>query len=200
MSTFMGPTLLDIAVNQKEVLPQGNHPDCVIAAPYGCYRCLGEDRWCVIAVFTDAEWQAFCRTIGRPDLAKDTRFATLPARKEHEDELDRIVEAWTEQHTAEEIMQELQKNSVPAGVVQTSEDLHNDPQIKQRHHFWSFDHPVIGPHPVDSLPFRLSQTPSKPHRREPLLGEHNGYVCTEILGLSDEEFVSLLQSGAFGPL
>jgi crotonobetainyl-CoA:carnitine CoA-transferase CaiB-like acyl-CoA transferase len=48
--TLIGPALLDAASNQKEILPQGNQSPDVPAAPYGCYKCLGDDRWCVIAV------------------------------------------------------------------------------------------------------------------------------------------------------
>jgi hypothetical protein len=31
------------------------------AAPYGCYRCAGHDRWCVIAIFDEHQWQALRR-------------------------------------------------------------------------------------------------------------------------------------------
>lgn len=193
---FLAPQLLDYAVNGRIATRMGNRD--LNAAPHGAYRCQGNDRWCVIAVFTTAEWQTFCRVIGEPRLIDDKKFATLKARKENEDELDRIVEAWTVKHTAEEVTIVLQKNSVPAGVVQTAEDLHRDPQVKQRNHYWKIDHPVIGPHPVDALPFRLSRTPAQIHHREPLLGEHNAYVCTDILGMSDEEFVNLISAGIFG--
>jgi benzylsuccinate CoA-transferase BbsF subunit len=44
----------------------------------------------------------------------------------------------------------------------------------------------------------LSETPGKPRVAAPGLGEHNAYVCTEILGMSDEEFVELLEEGIFG--
>lgn len=193
---FLTPTLLDCAVNGRIAERNGNRDPN--AAPHGAYRCKGEDRWCVIAVFADAEWRTLCGVMGCEELATDARFATLNARKRHEDELDRLVEAWTEQRTAAEVMHLLQARGVAAGVVQTSEDLHSDPQVKHRRHYWSVDHPVIGPHPVDALPFKLSQTPSRLFQREPLLGEHNATVCTDILGMSGDEFVACLDAGVFG--
>ena len=32
-----------------------------------------------IGVYTDEEWEAFCKAIGRGDLLRDARFATAPA-------------------------------------------------------------------------------------------------------------------------
>ena len=45
--------------------------------------------------------------------------------------------------------------------------------------------------------FQLSKTPSRAWSPSPLLGEHTEYVCTKILGMSDDEFVSLMQEGTF---
>ena len=94
----ISPLILDYTVNQRDIAPCGNRLS--YAAPHGIYRCKGEDRWCAIAVFTDEEWASFCKVIGKPALAKDPRFATLLKRKENEDALDKLVEAWTGRRTA----------------------------------------------------------------------------------------------------
>ena len=193
---FLIPSLLDCEVNGRIARRDGNRDPH--AAPHGAYRCLGDDRWCVIAVFTEEEWRTFCRVAELHHLVKDRRFATLETRKDNEDELDRIVETWTVRHKAPDMMRLLQENGVPAAVVQTSEDLHNDPQIQLRRHYWNVDHPIIGPHPVDAQSFRLSQTPAQVYMREPLLGEHNATVCLEILGMDGEELARCMEAGAFG--
>jgi crotonobetainyl-CoA:carnitine CoA-transferase CaiB-like acyl-CoA transferase len=46
------------------------------------------------------------------------------------------------------------------------------------------------------MPARLSKTPYQ-MRRAPMLGEHNEYVYTQLLGMSDEEFVQLIADGVF---
>ena len=52
----MGVSYLDYFVNGRGQEPLGNgHPQF---APHGVYPCRGEDRWCVIAVTSDKEWQA----------------------------------------------------------------------------------------------------------------------------------------------
>lgn len=189
----LAPALLDYGVNGRVASPIGNnHP---YAAPHNAYRCRGEDRWCVIAVFTDAEWQGFCDEVGNPPWTKDARFATQRQRKKNEGELDRLIEKWTISRSAEKIMLSLQARGVPASIVQTGEDLHRDPQLKHRGHYQILNHKVIGLHSYDTPSFVLSRTPGKPERAAPLMGEHNEYVCQNILGMSDEEIAELVIEG-----
>ena len=191
----LAPAILDYTVNGREGGRTGNrHPH---AAPHGAYRCQGDDRWCTIAVFNDEEWGAFCEVIGEPAWTKQPRFDTLPARKENEDELDRLVENWTTKFTPEEVMHKMQAAGIAAGVVQSGKDLIEDPQLEHRHHFWYLNHPEMGTCAYDGPPFRLSETPAELNMPAPCLGEHTDYVCTQILGMSDEEFIGLLNEGVF---
>lgn len=193
---FLAPMILAYTANGREGQLLGNsHPS---AAPHSIYRCRGEDTWCAIAVFTDEEWQALCNVLGDPGWSKETRFATFLGRKENEIELNGLIEEWTMKHSPEEVMTEMQAAGVAAGVVQSNRDLHQDKQLKSRQLFWETEHEELGTFPSLGQAFRLSGTPSRPFRPAPLLGKHTEYVCTELLGMSDEEFVGLLQSGAFG--
>jgi len=187
--------ILDYTVNGREQCRMGNrHPQ---ASPHGVYRCPGDDRWCAIAVFTDEEWQALCRVIGNPPWVHDPRFSTQDNRLENADELDGLIEEWTCRHTAEQVMTMMQAAGVSAGVVQTSQDLHADPQLKHRNHYWVLDHPETGPSTYDSPAYKLSRTPDQARMPAPCLGEHNQFVCSEILGIADEEFIQLLDEGVF---
>jgi len=177
--TFLGPAILDYVVNGRVATRVGNRDPYM--APHGCYRCLGPDRWCAIAVSNDEEWEAFCRAIGQPDWTKDSRFATLLARKENEGELDRLVEEWTTNYTPEEVMFIMQASAVPAGVVQNCQDLFEDPQVKHGEHFRILQHKVIGPHAYNAPSYRLSKTPCNIWKAAPTLGEDNDYVYKEIL-------------------
>ena len=192
--------LLDYLVNGREQTRVGNRNP--YAAPHGAYRCqggegVGEDRWCSIAVFTDEEWQSFCRAIGEPQWTKDSKFATLVGRKQNEDELNRLVEEWTRDFSAEEVMMLMQANGVAAGVVQNAKDLFEDAQLKHRNHFWMLDHKELGTTAFRGAAFKLSKTPLQP-RATHLVAEHNEYVIREILGMSDEEFAELVVAGIFG--
>jgi benzylsuccinate CoA-transferase BbsF subunit len=191
----LAPALLDYTVNGREGGRIGNHHP--YAAPHGAYRCQGNDRWCTIAVFTDDEWEAFCKVIGKPAWTGAPKFTTLLARKENEGELDRLVENWTVNFSPEEVMNKMQAAGVAAGVVQSGKDLIEDPQLKHRHHFWYLNHPEMGLCAYDGPPFKLSETPAELRMPAPCLGEHTEYVCTQILGMSDQEFIGLLTEGVF---
>jgi benzylsuccinate CoA-transferase BbsF subunit len=193
--SFILPGLLEYENTGKEPERIGNSSPS--AAPHGVYRCQGDDRWCAIAVTTDDEWRIFCRTIGSPVLAQDPRFPTLEARKKNEDELNKIVGEWTINYSPEDVMTILQKAGVPAGVVSDSADVLKDPQLRRRNIFWPMYHTEMGDFTHLGQSFQLSGTPSRPFSPAPLLGEHTEQVCTEMLGMSDDEFVSLMQEGVF---
>jgi len=195
---LISPYLLDYTVNGRIVTRNGNRDPYM--APHGAYPCRGDDRWCVIAISTDDEWQKLCTIMNKPELATDSRFSTLQDRKQNEETLDKIMGTWTVQFEAEALMNKLQTEGIAAGLVATAEDMHKDPQFQYRNHYLISEHTIMGPHPVDALPFRFSRTPARLYRPEPCLGEHNSHVCMDILGISDEEFLNLLQAGVFGPL
>ena len=114
---FLIPALLEYSNQRRVIERDGNRHS--FAAPHNTYRCKGEDRWCVISVFSDEEWRSLCKGMGREEWISDPRFKTIPARKEHEDELDREIEKWTKRWTPEEVFKKLQKAGVKAGMVET---------------------------------------------------------------------------------
>ncbi len=188
---YLTPALLDYVVNGENGGRKGNsHP---WAAPHGAYRCRGDDRWCAISVLTDEEWKAFCWIIGQTVLADDSEFTNASNRKKREEELNKLIEAWTINYTPEEIVNRLQDNGIAAGVVADGKDVLDNPQLKHRDHFVPLNHPEIGQFLAEAPPFRLSKTPRKLYRAAPCLGEHTEYVCTQILGMSDEEFLKLCE-------
>ena len=190
---LIAPIILDYTVNRRDIISRGNR--LPYAAPHGIYRCLGNERWCAIAVFTDEEWSSFCRVIGHPSLARDPRFETLLQRKENEDELDRLVEAWTSQRSPEDVMRLMQTSGVPAGLVANGRDLAEDLHLKHYRFFEEREHPAQGKIPFSHGPgFRLSDA-SYEIGRSGLLGEHNDYVYTKLLGFSDREFAGLVAEG-----
>ena len=190
---YLAPALLDTQVNGRPPTRQGNADSAM--APHAVYRCAGADRWCAIACETDAHWEALAALMGCPDMAADARFATLSARKDNEATLDTAVEAWTSGLAAHEVMEQCQRAGVPAGAVQTCEDLFADAQLRHRGHFVRLDHPEMGPHATDGNAFILSETPASYVRPAPLLGQHTRQVCKETLGMADQEIDGLYADG-----
>jgi crotonobetainyl-CoA:carnitine CoA-transferase CaiB-like acyl-CoA transferase len=196
--TLMGPALLDASVNDKEILPHGNCSDHMVAAPYGCYPCSGEDRWCVIAVSGEEEWQSLCRVLGHPDWMKEDRFITGVKRKENRKELDELLTKWTAQHTAEDVVNLLQEAGIPSGVVQNAEDLSRDPQLLARNFFGQLEHPVLGKTISDRSPIRFEEDSTVDWKAAPQLGEDNRCVFLELLGLTESDFSSYVGKGIIG--
>jgi benzylsuccinate CoA-transferase BbsF subunit len=192
---FLAPASVEYCRSGYVATRMGNR--CPHAAPHGAYPCQGEDKWCVIAVTNDFEWEGFCGVRDSPDWAQDPKFLTLRGRKANEDELDKLIAGWTFQFTAQEIMERLQEAGVPAGIVQTPEDIYFDPQLQFRHHFCELEHQEIGKYFCKSPGFRLSKTLAQFRAPAPCLGQHSEYVCTQILGMSTEEFVQYLEKGVF---
>jgi len=190
---FMAPILLDYKINGKVASRNGNRDPA--AAPHGVYPCKGDDNWCVISVSSESDWESLCRAMGNPAWTKESRFATLQSRKEHEDELDQKIGAWTTGFTAREITEKLQASGIRAGIVNTMRDIYSDPQLKHRKQWVELEHPEIGKMHYQRPPFFLTRTPSGPERRDPLLGEHNGYFYQELLGLSEKEYQELVVEG-----
>ena len=180
--------MLDYSVNGREQQALGaGHPDHEI---YGTWQCAArgddDDRWIAITVTSTEELAALANVAGQ------AQWTSLDAES-----LKSEIATWTRTQQAEELMQRLQSGGVPAGVVQTPEDLRGDPQLAHRGHFWMLDHPTMGHRAYDGPSFRLSETPAELTKAAPLLGEDNESVYKDIVGMSDEEYVEHLVSGAF---
>ncbi len=191
MASLMGPMYLDYLVNGRIARPLGNwHPH---AAPHGSYQCRGDDAWCVIACFTEEEWQALCGVMGDPRWTGDPSFASLEQRLEHRAELDRHVGEWTRGYTPRQVMRMLQKAGVASGVVQSGEDLIYDHHLRARSYLTPMDHPDTGPVEYPGVTIRLSETPGRIDGW-PGQGEHNSYVFGDILGLSPGKIDELVRT------
>jgi len=192
---YLAPLVLDYAANRRSLAVSGNK--CAYAAPHGVYPCRGDDRWVAIEVFTEEEWWSFCRVIGNPAWTHDARFNALNTRLENRDVLDELVSAWTISHTPEEVMQMMQAAGVGAGVVSNAQDIVEDPQLAHYNYFREVDHPFIGKVKFAHPPaFKLSDVDADVGRST-ILGEHNEYVCKDILGYSEQDYQALVQAKIF---
>jgi len=161
-------------------------------APYGVYPCAGEDRWCVIAVTSEEEWRAFTKVLGWAD---DPRLVDMASRVRHREALDALVGEWTKQRTPHEVMDLLQAEGVPAGAVQSGEDLFNDPHLRAREMVLETKHPKLPTLAYPGIPIKLSETPGVINRHAPDLGQDNDYVFGELLGMGLEERAELAAQG-----
>jgi len=189
----MEVAFLDYFANGIIAAPRGNRdPHCV---PQGCYPCLGHDAWCVISCPTEAQWQALARVIGGAALADDPHYATAADRWRQHDALDALISAWTHQHTPHQAMRLLHAVGVPAGAVQTGEDLWCDVHLRARDFFVAMEHPDFGTVEHPALTLRLHATPGQLRRPAGQLGEANEAIFCDLLGLSRQELAQFVAAG-----
>jgi len=196
VASLLGPVLLERAVAGGVSTPVGNASQEAPGAPYGVYRCAGDDRWIAITVFDDDEWRRFVGAIGDPEWSRDPRYTTRAGRCAHAAELERDVAAWTRTLDAEAAMEQLQAAGVAAGRVANAADLcARDPQLAARGHFVDVATPEGRTVRLDGPAFLLSETPAAVRRPGPLLGEHSDSVLAEVLGLGPHELAALHADG-----
>ena len=198
-ASFIGEGLLAYAFNGQRARRIGNrHP---AMSPHGCYPCRGEDQWVTIAVRDNTDWMAFCRAIGNPELAVGPRFGTLPQRLRQQDELDAIVSDWTKERTSYQVMETLQSVGVPAGPVLTAGQALADPHFRQRGFFEQVAHPAetgLGTKEYIGRGWKFSGSQAGIAGPAPLLGEANGYVLRDILGLTAAQMEALAGQSIIG--
>ncbi|HEY2105230.1 MAG TPA: CoA transferase, partial [Candidatus Binataceae bacterium] len=169
LEMFMPEALLEYAMNGRDLPPMGNRDPYM--APHNCYKASGDaESWVTIAAGTEEEWRALCEVMGQPSMVLDPRFGTAAARKENEDELDRVISAWTSARDRWDITERLQRTGVAAFPTFTNKDVAEDRHMRERGFLVDLDHPEVGPRTYAGVPWTMSVTPCKLHRVSPCLG------------------------------
>lgn len=160
------------------------------------YKCApgGPNDYVYMLCTAPEMFQALCRTIGRPELFEDPRFRDRRERVKYIEELSRIIEEWTSQHSKHEVMRLMGEAGVPCGAVLDSVELLNDPHMRERGMVVTVDHPARGKFTMPGCPVRLEDSPVEV-KPAPLLGQHNGEVYGELLGYSAADLAALKEEG-----
>ena len=163
----------------------GNRSVLGTSAPSDTYPCKGggSNDYCFIYTSRAAnhQWQRLLKVIGREDLLDDPRFATPQDRLKHIDAVDALIINWTSQRDKVEVMKTLGHAGVPAGAVFDTNELINDPFLRQRGMFTTVKHPVRGDVTMPGWPVKMTDS-EVAIVASPLLGEHNEDVLGEWLG------------------
>lgn len=198
LTSCIGDAIMDYSMNRRIPEPQANaHP---FLAPHGCYPCKGRDSWITLAIQNDQEWEILCTVMDKPELAKDPRYAEALNRWHHREELDSIITSWTTVHDRRDLASLLQAQGIPAADAKSAPEMVEDEHIRNRG-FWdqiSDPRPGFGTYICKGRGFYLSKTPMKSRLRAPDLGEHNIYVFTKMLGMSEKEVAELEKGGIIG--
>lgn len=195
--------ILEYTMNGREPERIGNRDP--LMAPHGIFKCLDlpekvmdatVDQWVAIVCADDAEWGRLAHAIGRPELAGDSRFKTLAARKQSEDALEAIITEWTSTRRVADAVTVLQAAGVASGACADSKYLSEDPHLLERKYFVYKEHPEVGIRQHCGIPWRMSGTPCEVRSAAPTLGQHTTEVMTGLLGYSTAEVDAMRAKGA----
>ncbi len=167
-----------------------------VAAPSNLYRCrpFGPNDYVYIHVANQDMWRALTRVIGRPEAGDDPRFRDQKSRVSVGDEVDLMVEGWTEKHTKHEAMELLASAGVPCGAVLDSAEVVTNKHLVDRGMIVPIEHPQRGHMDIPGNPVRLSDSLTEV-TRAPLLGEHTAEVYGALLGLDATALDTLKKDG-----
>ncbi|WP_344605854.1 CoA transferase [Sporichthya brevicatena] len=182
--SLLESALLLMAPRMASFLAGGDEPEPCnatdsVLTPYQAFATA--DRKIVVAAGNDAMWRRLCTAIGGTELLTDRRFATTAGRQAARDEIAEALSELLRHGSADEWLERLAANGVPAAMVQSASEVVKDPQLIARGALVEQDHPVAGPHTVVGAPWRLRSNPNRaPRRAAPMLGEHTEEVLKSI--------------------
>ncbi len=138
------------------------------------------DGYVVASAVSDSEFAGLVTALGRPDLAEDPRFRTLPDRMANLSEMITALRDATAKAEVAPFLELAFANDVPAAPILGLDDLPNDAQVTHNEVFIEREHPQAGrmrePRPAP----RFSATPASPGVPAPTMGQHSDEIVAEL--------------------
>jgi formyl-CoA transferase len=160
-------------------------------APSNVYPTL--DGMLLIAANQDNVFKRLCAAMGRSELATDVRYASHQARGEHQRELDELISGWTITKSTHEVLDLMDRNGVPAGLIYRAPDMLEDPHFLAREAIVTVRHPHYGDLKMQNVAPKLSETPGSIRSVAPSLGQHNTEIYTTLLKYSPDRLADLVR-------
>lgn len=148
-----------------------------------------------LAVGNNEQFVRLCDVLDRQDLARDPRFDTIVGRSDNRRALNPILEDIFRTWKRSELIAALDEAGVPAGAVNTMEDVFADAHVRQRGVEIKATRADGQEVALVANPLRFSETTVDGYEAPPLLGQHTNEVLSDLLGRSEEELRTLRDSG-----
>lgn len=149
----------------------------------------------LIAANQDSVFARLAAAMGRPELARDDRYASHGGRGANMAELDDVIAAWTAGLASNALLEQLHEGGVPAGRIFRAKDMLTDPHFAAREAIVRVAHRDFGEVPMQNVAPKLSATPGAVRRAGPELGEHNSRVWGGLLGVAPVDLRRLKNDG-----
>ncbi|MEO0729414.1 MAG: CoA transferase, partial [Pseudomonadota bacterium] len=206
------PRILDVALGESVLsLMEGILPEYAFdgtvrqpagsrlptASPSNAYR-TRDDEWVLIAANSEHLFRTLCDVMGQPSVASDERFTSNPRRVENDAAIDAIIGSWTKDLSADEVVDLLEEANIPVSKVYSIADVAADQQYLARDMIATVDDPRLGQtlHPGVVPVVEGLDRNAQIRWPGPSVGEHNGDVYGELLGLDSATLEKLKTEGA----
>ena len=156
------------------------------------------DGFICVVPYTQKHWANFLALVGRADLIKDPRFSNQTERTKNIDTLYEIVSDNMKSRSTNNWIIALSDADIPAGPMNSPEDLFECPHLKAVEMFPEIEHPTEGRIKHIKVPAAFSKTPGGLYHHSEKLGASTNTVLNE-LGFSRTEITELENLGAITP-
>ena len=146
------------------------------------------DGYILPNVYAGVEWKLVADFLGAPELM-DEKFSTPSARLANAEELGQILDERFGDQKRFEMFYAAHKLRFTYGVVQSPEEVLDNPQYAAQGYFVELAHPVIGTVQFPGAPFLMGDTAWQVRSPAPTLGQHNQEVLGERLGFSKNDLI-----------
>ncbi len=153
------------------------------------------DGYVALLALTDQHWQQLKVMLGNPEWMESELFQTPLGRLMHADAVKTLLQEWLVEHDRDEIYKRGQELHLPVFPVQSVEEVMHTEHFRDREFFVEVDHPETGPLLYPGPPYKLSTTPWQIRSPAPRLGESNGEIYGQRLGLKAEQLEKLQKEG-----
>jgi len=156
------------------------------------YRCA-DDEWLALSMLqADRYWARFCEVLGITWAATDERFSSMLARMANAGDCVALLDDTFATKPRDEWLRLLAAGGdFIVSIVNSVDQLPDDPQVRANGYVTSFEHPAFGPVRVVGVPVRLSETPGQIRLPAPEFGQHTEEILTELLGYSWDDVARL---------
>ena len=164
-----------------------------LTAPRNSY-CCRDGQFVALSASMQSMYERLMRTIGRPELIEDRRFLTNADRVRNNDQLDRIVAQFIENHDQHDVLQIFRDAGVTVGPVHDTLGMLSDPLVKENKVMVRLPDEDIDSVVMHNVAARLSETPGLIRSPAPTLGQHNNEILGDI-GIDETELFTLGEQG-----
>lgn len=196
--------LVDSVVSGMEIITQiyfatGKNPERIgnryeSVYPYDSFK--AKDKAFIIGAGNNKLFAILADYMGCQELTTDPRFIENADRVKNHAALKAIIEEWSQDKLADDIIKNLLAKGCPSAPVNSVSDIAQDPHIAgAREMFVEVEHPKAGKTTLTGCHIKFSETECKIKTPAPSLGQHTAEFLRQHLGYDKTKLAELRDKG-----